>query len=164
MLWRYGRCSTNFSVPRCSRPICGSARSTTSPSISRMRRSTPCAAGCCGPKLIVWLSTSMTLVVFGLSSPGVAAWGLSAWTRSSMMLIARPALVPSPEGEGVATCRASAPLRRLLGRDVGAGLARLVRLLVAREGHHPFPGGDEVVDAEVRRELDRLVDDLLALL
>ena len=36
-----------------SRPICGSARCTTSPSISRIRRSTPCAAGCCGPKFSV---------------------------------------------------------------------------------------------------------------
>src|ERR1700689_5447527 len=42
----------SFSVPRCRRPICGSTRSTTSPSSSSTRRSTPCAAGCCGPKLI----------------------------------------------------------------------------------------------------------------
>src|SRR5580698_3079036 len=43
----------SFSVPRCSKPICGSTRSTTSPSSSSTRRNTPCAAGCCGPKLIV---------------------------------------------------------------------------------------------------------------
>ncbi len=43
-------CSISFSVPRCSRPMCGSTRSTTSPSSSSTRRSTPCAAGCCGPK------------------------------------------------------------------------------------------------------------------
>src|SRR5260370_37398823 len=42
-----------FSVPRCSSPICGSQRSTISPSISTTRRSTPWAAGCCGPKFIV---------------------------------------------------------------------------------------------------------------
>src|SRR6516165_3593210 len=42
-------------VPRCRRPICGSTRSTTSPSSSRTRRNTPCAAGCCGPKLMVKL-------------------------------------------------------------------------------------------------------------
>src|SRR6478672_9486268 len=35
--------------------MCGSTRSTTSPSNSSTRRSTPCAAGCCGPKLMVKL-------------------------------------------------------------------------------------------------------------
>jgi hypothetical protein len=34
-------------------PMCGSTRSTTSPSSSRTSRNTPCAAGCCGPKLTV---------------------------------------------------------------------------------------------------------------
>jgi hypothetical protein len=43
----------SFSVPRWSNPICGSTRRTTSPSSSKTRRKTPCAAGCCGPKLIV---------------------------------------------------------------------------------------------------------------
>src|SRR4051812_1466791 len=33
--------------------MCGSQRSTISPSISTTRRSTPWAAGCCGPKFIV---------------------------------------------------------------------------------------------------------------
>src|SRR5487761_78431 len=33
--------------------MCGSALVITSPSISRIRRSTPCAAGCCGPKFMV---------------------------------------------------------------------------------------------------------------
>src|SRR5688572_10952037 len=38
--------------------MCGSAFWITSPSISRTRRSTPCAAGCCGPKFSVkfWIS------------------------------------------------------------------------------------------------------------
>src|SRR6185437_1482120 len=36
-----------------SRPMCGSQRSTISPSISTTSRSTPCAAGCCGPKFMV---------------------------------------------------------------------------------------------------------------
>src|SRR6185437_13944493 len=48
-------CSISFSVPRCRRPICGSTRATTSPSSSSTRRNTPCAAGCCGPKLMVKL-------------------------------------------------------------------------------------------------------------
>src|SRR5579863_1070939 len=50
----------SFSVPRCSRPMCGSAFWITSPSISSTRRSTPCAAGCCGPKFIVKLRISAT--------------------------------------------------------------------------------------------------------
>src|SRR5690349_22454652 len=33
--------------------MCGSTRFTTSPSSSSTRRSTPCAAGCCGPKLML---------------------------------------------------------------------------------------------------------------
>src|ERR1700755_3057315 len=43
----------SFSVPRWSRPIWGAQRCKISPSISTTRRSTPCAAGCCGPKFIV---------------------------------------------------------------------------------------------------------------
>src|SRR5438034_8995157 len=35
--------------------MCGSTRSTSSPSSSSTRRSTPWAAGCCGPKLMVKL-------------------------------------------------------------------------------------------------------------
>src|SRR4051812_47462089 len=38
--------------------MCGSAFWMTSPSISSTRRSTPCAAGCCGPKFIVKLRIS----------------------------------------------------------------------------------------------------------
>src|SRR5688572_7704980 len=64
---RYVRVSANFSVARCRRPICGSARSITSPSSSSTRRSTPCAAGCCGPKLSVKLRISAT------SGPGLRA-------------------------------------------------------------------------------------------
>src|SRR5882724_13601121 len=38
--------------------MCGSALVMISPSISSTRRSTPCAAGCCGPKFMVrfWIS------------------------------------------------------------------------------------------------------------
>src|SRR5690348_10642363 len=58
MLWLYGLLSASFSVARCSRPMCGSALVMISPSISSTRRSTPCAAGCCGPKFMVrfWIS------------------------------------------------------------------------------------------------------------
>src|SRR6202140_3161490 len=41
----------------------GSTRSTTSPSSSSTSRSTPCAAGCCGPKLMVKLRTSVSAIV-----------------------------------------------------------------------------------------------------
>src|SRR5579863_1281404 len=58
MLWLYGLLSASFSVARCKRPMCGSALVMISPSISSTRRSTPCAAGCCGPKFMVkfWIS------------------------------------------------------------------------------------------------------------
>src|SRR4029453_13332139 len=52
----------SFSVPRCSRPTCGSAFWMTSPSSSSTRRSTPCAAGCCGPKFSVKLRIPATNV------------------------------------------------------------------------------------------------------
>src|SRR5258705_13018126 len=60
MDWLKGFDSASFSVPRCSRPMCGSAFWMTSPSISSTRRSTPCAAGCCGPKFMVRLRSSAT--------------------------------------------------------------------------------------------------------
>src|SRR5580704_11122883 len=56
----------SFSVPRCSRPICGSTRSTTSPSSSSTRRSTPWAAGCCGPKLMVKLRIAASVIRYSL--------------------------------------------------------------------------------------------------
>src|SRR6186997_2948326 len=42
--------------------MCGSTRSTTSPSSSSTRRSTPCAAGCCGPKLMVKLRSEDSVI------------------------------------------------------------------------------------------------------
>src|SRR6185295_10552915 len=60
MDWLNGFDSASFSVPRCSRPMCGSAFWMTSPSISSTRRNTPWAAGCCGPKFIVRLRISAT--------------------------------------------------------------------------------------------------------
>src|SRR6185295_17846897 len=58
-------------VPRWSRPICGSTRSTTSPSSSSTSRSTPWAAGCCGPKLMVNLRSSPSRLPLSVSSCGV---------------------------------------------------------------------------------------------
>src|SRR5215831_7416802 len=55
--------SISFSVARCRRPICGSTRSITSPSSSSTSRSTPCAAGCCGPKLMVKLRSDDSAIV-----------------------------------------------------------------------------------------------------
>src|SRR5262249_24586846 len=47
--------------------MCGSTRSTTSPSSSSTRRSTPCAAGCCGPKLMVKLRSAVSVMRFSYS-------------------------------------------------------------------------------------------------
>src|SRR6478736_5181987 len=63
MDWLKGLLSASFSVPRCSRPICGSALMMVSPSISSTRRSTPWAAGCCGPKFSVKLRMSATTAI-----------------------------------------------------------------------------------------------------
>src|SRR4029078_9477681 len=46
--------------------MCGSTRSTTSPSSSSTRRKTPCAAGCCGPKLML----NWRMSVSGIGAPG----------------------------------------------------------------------------------------------
>src|SRR3977135_2492686 len=59
-------CSASFSGARCRRPMCGSARWMTSPSSSSTRRSTPCAAGCCGPKFRVSLRISAIALFFGV--------------------------------------------------------------------------------------------------
>src|SRR3954465_261590 len=56
----------NFSVPRWSNPMCGSTRSTISPSSSSTRRRTPCAAGCCGPKLMVKLRRFCSVIRLSL--------------------------------------------------------------------------------------------------
>src|SRR4249920_790813 len=73
MDWLKGFDSASFSVPRWSRPICGSAFWMTSPSISSTRRSTPCAAGCCGPKFIVKLRISfIASLLLGLERRVVA--------------------------------------------------------------------------------------------
>src|SRR5215831_13072439 len=58
--------------------MCGSTRSTTSPSSSSTRRSTPCAAGCCGPKLIVKLRRLCSAIQLAPSLPRRA--GLSHMT------------------------------------------------------------------------------------
>src|SRR6185295_3963941 len=58
MDWLNGFDSASFSVARWSSPMCGSAFWITSPSISSTRRSTPWAAGCCGPKFSVKLWNS----------------------------------------------------------------------------------------------------------
>src|SRR5574343_577249 len=59
--------------------MCGSARWTTSPSSSRTRRSTPCAAGCWGPKLRVKLRISamgrVPVGIFAHDARGVFARG-----------------------------------------------------------------------------------------
>src|SRR5689334_1937513 len=44
-------------MPVCRKPMSGTALTTVSPSMVRIRRSTPCVLGCCGPILIVMVST-----------------------------------------------------------------------------------------------------------
>ena len=56
--WRKVRSSPVFSMPVWRYPMMGLVRSTVSPSISSMRRSTPWVLGCCGPMfmIMVWSS------------------------------------------------------------------------------------------------------------
>src|SRR5918994_3933951 len=93
----------NFSVPRCRSPICGSTRSTTSPSSSSTRRSTPCAAGCCGPKLIVKLRMLCSVIC---RIPANGEWRV-ANVRQSLVglptpLLQRPDQGPEPPAESSA--------------------------------------------------------------
>src|SRR5229473_200952 len=46
--------------------MCGSTRSTTSPSSSSTSRRTPCAAGCCGPKFMVKFRSSASAITLSL--------------------------------------------------------------------------------------------------
>src|SRR5574343_1538707 len=89
--WIQVRVSASFSVARCSRPMCGSARWTTSPSNSSTRRSTPCAAGCCGPKFRVKLRISamcrIPVGVFAHDARGVLARLDSDWLIDHSCLI-----------------------------------------------------------------------------
>ncbi len=54
--------------------MCGSQRSTISPSSSSTSRSTPCAAGCCGPKLMLKLRIRC--------SPGSVSWPLPSMPQA----------------------------------------------------------------------------------
>src|SRR6201989_2297970 len=93
----------SFSVPRCSRPICGSTRSTTSPSSSSTRRSTPCAAGCCGPKLIAKLRM-LCSVTDGLRGSG-----------RRLLLVARQHVIRAlPRREEVEVAEFLGEIRRLV--------------------------------------------------
>lgn len=56
--------SMSFSVPLCKRPMCGSDFLTSSPSSSRIKRNTPWAAGCCGPKLRITFWPRWDVVCF----------------------------------------------------------------------------------------------------
>lgn len=56
--------SMSFSVPLCRRPMWGSDFLTSSPSSSRIKRNTPWAAGCCGPKLRITFWPRWDVVCF----------------------------------------------------------------------------------------------------
>src|ERR687887_287322 len=66
--------------------MCGSTRSTTSPSRSSTRRSTPCAAGCCGPKFSVKLRTEASVIAFPRRSRSDA--GVELLPRDDRALVA----------------------------------------------------------------------------
>src|SRR3954464_1551026 len=118
--------------------MCGSTRSTYSPSISRTSRSTPCVLGCCGPRL---RSTSL---VSGASPSG--------------LLSSVPSVISSPGGD-------RPPLRHVFGGEVGlrrrrafgAKRVQLVlvtperKVLALREALEPFPHVDP---AQVRVALE----------
>src|SRR5882672_1323547 len=55
-------CSAVFSIPVCRYPIVVLADWMVSPSSSRMRRSTPCVLGCCGPMLTVIVSVRSSAI------------------------------------------------------------------------------------------------------
>src|SRR5579863_2972091 len=61
-------------MPVCRKPISGTALMTVSPLMVRIRRSTPCVLGCCGPMLMVMVSiccrsapTWLSSTVYGVS-------------------------------------------------------------------------------------------------
>src|SRR4030067_448190 len=64
-----------FSTPVCRKPISGMQVMTRSPSSSRIRRSTPCVEGCCGPIL--------RMTVSPLSARSETRWRYSARRGSS---------------------------------------------------------------------------------
>src|SRR5208337_1482669 len=159
----YVRYSISFSVVGGTLKTSGSARSTTSPSSSSTRRSTPCAAGCCGPKLIAWLSISTVL------RPGVCCStpsGRMRWSDSGLRLssCASPWATPgATSGMTVSAMSSALRVSRPGGRRAFGG-AREVHLLVARQRGHAFPRREEVERPPVLRHLDRFVDDFLAVL
>ena len=55
--WVHVLNSMFFSMPVCRNPMAGRMWVTVSPSISRMRRSTPWVEGCCGPMLTTIVSS-----------------------------------------------------------------------------------------------------------
>src|SRR4051794_38193313 len=85
--------------------MCGSTRSTISPSSSSTRRSTPCAAGCCGPKLMVKFRMlcsviSQTSVVMPRLAPARQAH--ACWASRLRFLVPRQHVVRAlPRGEKV---------------------------------------------------------------
>src|SRR5207245_11427430 len=73
--------------------MCGSTRSTTSPSSSSTSRNTPCAAGCCGPKFRVKLRSSglaaAVIVVSVNANPYSSGYSLFIGFAVACLLVAR---------------------------------------------------------------------------
>src|SRR5262245_5253219 len=134
--------------------MCGSTLSTTSPSSSSTRRSTPCAAGCWGPKFRVnWRSSVSGICARGGQTRRVRP-------RAPTIVVSRRlstvvAMVSDPQGLTPATAS-----RRLCHgvRPAGSDPSPF-RLLITREHVlYPFPGRLEVEGAELLRQLHRLID------
>src|SRR6516164_4382436 len=136
--------------------MCGSTRSTTSPLSSSTRRSTPWAAGCCGPKLMLnWrISVSATWQTLA------CAIGPTRPRRQHAEPSLQRGAAPTPPRAGH-----SGSTPRLCLNHLHSGLRRrLARLFVAGQGViGPFPGRFKVERAELLGQLHRLVDDALGI-
>src|SRR6476469_4623025 len=130
--------------------MCGSTRSTTSPSSSSTRRRTPCAAGCCGPKLMVKLRSSvsaMTQLAPAASGAQRAVANAERRTASRRLLAVRD--FRHPRSASVGLISSPLPARGLL----------VPRQAVART----FPRREEIEIAEFLGEAHLLVHDALLL-
>src|SRR5262249_41240345 len=65
--------------------MCGSTRFTTSPSSSSTNRNTPCAAGCCGPKLMLNWRISVSGICL-IQAPAFNATTLAFHERTASAL------------------------------------------------------------------------------
>src|SRR5207237_3945322 len=93
--------------------MCGMQRTTVSPSSSSTRRSTPCVAGCCGPRLMSMCSPDRS----GSSDGGASrATGDPPSSTSNGTRCGRPAASRPVVDSSTSTVRFEVAIRRLLSR------------------------------------------------